>query len=214
MSKWRKRSESALNNPQSHTHKPADTSRRNFLKTAGLTAGAALIPASSLAQGKSAAAANGKFAFPQINQQFMITPDQAWDWDCFQEPGRPHLCRQRGLEALHRLPDLEDAGVRRRRPGLRRDSLRPLHRGRLAGSAHPHPRLRHGGREARYRRNAGAGRGLLRHDVRLHAAGRHHRADALLRPRPSAGRTRDRREDSRIPDRALPRSAVLQFVPG
>jgi hypothetical protein len=89
MSKWRKRSESALNNPQSHTHKPADTSRRNFLKTAGLTAGAALIRRPLLAQGKSAAAAHGKFAFPQINHQFMITPDQAWDWAVFKSQGGP-----------------------------------------------------------------------------------------------------------------------------
>ena len=89
MSKWRKRSESSLNNPQSRTHKPADTSRRNFLKTAGVTAGAALIREPLWARGKSAAAANGKFAFPQINQRFMITPDQAWDWAVFKSQGGP-----------------------------------------------------------------------------------------------------------------------------
>jgi len=89
MSKWRKRSESSLNNPQSGTHKPADTSRRNFLKTAGVTAGAALIREPLWARGKSAAAANGKFAFPQINQRFMITPDQAWDWAVFKSQGGP-----------------------------------------------------------------------------------------------------------------------------
>jgi hypothetical protein len=89
MSKWRKRSESSLNNPQSRTHKPADTSRRNFLKTAGVTAGAALIREPLWARGKSTAAANGKFAFPQINQRFMITPDQAWDWAVFKSQGGP-----------------------------------------------------------------------------------------------------------------------------
>jgi hypothetical protein len=89
MSKWRKRSESSLNNPQSRTDKPADTSRRNFLKTAGVTAGAALIREPLWARGKSAAAANGKFAFPQINQRFMITPDQAWDWAVFKSQGGP-----------------------------------------------------------------------------------------------------------------------------
>jgi hypothetical protein len=89
MSKWRKRSESSLNNPQSRAHKPADTSRRNFLKTAGVTAGAALIREPLWARGKSAAAANGKFAFPQINQRFMITPDQAWDWAVFKSQGGP-----------------------------------------------------------------------------------------------------------------------------
>ena len=89
MSKWRKRSESSLNNPQSRTHKPADTSRRNFLKTAGVTAGAALIREPLWARGKSAAPANGKFAFPQINQRFMITPDQAWDWAVFKSQGGP-----------------------------------------------------------------------------------------------------------------------------
>jgi hypothetical protein len=89
MSKWRKRSESSLNNPHSRTQKPADTSRRNFLKTAGVTAGAALIREPLWARGKSAAPANGKFAFPQINQRFMITPDQAWDWAVFKSQGGP-----------------------------------------------------------------------------------------------------------------------------
>ncbi len=144
----------------------------------------------------------------------MITPDQALGLEHVQGAGRSHLCGQRRLETLHGLPGRQDGGARRRRPGLCRYPLRPLHRGRLAGSAHPHPRFRRGAREARHRRDAGAGGGLLRHDLGLHAARRHHRADAVLRSRSSAGRRRDRRQDSGVPDRAVSAAAVLQGVLG
>ena len=75
--------------PQNQTDKKADSSRRNFLKTAGVTAGAVLIRESLWAQGKPATATKRNFAFPQINQQFMITPDQAWDWASFKSQGGP-----------------------------------------------------------------------------------------------------------------------------
>ncbi|HEV3214263.1 MAG TPA: hypothetical protein VGZ27_00990 [Vicinamibacterales bacterium] len=63
--------------------------RRNFLKTAGLSAGTVLIRESLWAQGKPAIATNRNLPFPQINQQFMITPDQAWDWNSFKSQGGP-----------------------------------------------------------------------------------------------------------------------------
>ncbi len=67
---------------------PRDPSRREFLKSAGLAAGTALIPNSLWAKGKSAAK-SGNFAFPQIDQKYMITPDQAWDWAVFKSKGGP-----------------------------------------------------------------------------------------------------------------------------
>jgi hypothetical protein len=89
VSKWRKQSESSSNDPQNRIHKTCDSSRRNFLKTAGIAAGASLLPGSLWAKRKSAAATNRNFAFPQINKQFMMTPDQAWDWASFKSKGGP-----------------------------------------------------------------------------------------------------------------------------
>ena len=89
MSNWRKRPQFLPNKTKNLTHKTADTSRRNFLKTAGVTAGAVLIPESLWAQGKPAATANRNLVFPQINQQFMITPAQAWEWASFKSQGGP-----------------------------------------------------------------------------------------------------------------------------
>ncbi|MGD1092759.1 MAG: twin-arginine translocation signal domain-containing protein [Bryobacteraceae bacterium] len=58
-------------------------SRRNFLKAAaGVTAGTALTGPRLWAQ-------SSKLAFPKINSQFMITPDQAWDWNMFKAKGGP-----------------------------------------------------------------------------------------------------------------------------
>src|SRR5216684_1119013 len=68
-------------------------SRRNFLKTAaGVAASTVLIRKSLWAQRKSVTAtATGdrSLAFPRINQQFMITPDRAWDWASFKSEGGP-----------------------------------------------------------------------------------------------------------------------------
>jgi hypothetical protein len=89
MSKGRKRPEPSSNNPKNRTRKTADSSRRNFLQTAGVAAGAVLIPESLWGQGKHATATNRNSTFPQINQQFMITPDQAWDWASFKSQGGP-----------------------------------------------------------------------------------------------------------------------------
>src|SRR5207253_3777692 len=42
------------------------------------------------AQSRAAAAAAARpLAFPKINPQFMITPDQAWDWNVFKSQGGP-----------------------------------------------------------------------------------------------------------------------------
>ena len=61
----------------------AASSRRDFLKTAGVTAGAVLIGEPLWSQGKPATATSRKFAFPQIDQKLMITPDQALEWASF-----------------------------------------------------------------------------------------------------------------------------------
>ncbi len=66
----------------------AGASRRRFLKNAaGLTAGTVLARRPLWAQG-SATAATGP-AFPKIDPQRMITPDQAWDWNMFKAQGGP-----------------------------------------------------------------------------------------------------------------------------
>ena len=57
-----------------------ERSRRTFLKAAaGVAAGTAL-------GGRPGAAAS---AFPKIDPQFMITPDQAWEWNVFKSKGGP-----------------------------------------------------------------------------------------------------------------------------
>jgi hypothetical protein len=64
----------------------AGTPRRTFLKAAAsATAGMVLTGGTQLAQSAPPAAAN----FPKIQPQFMITPDQAWDWNVFKSRGGP-----------------------------------------------------------------------------------------------------------------------------
>ena len=59
--------------------------RRTFLKAAaGVAAGTLLFPGTEWAQ-KSAAAA----AFPKIHKPFLMTPDQAWEWNLFKSQGGP-----------------------------------------------------------------------------------------------------------------------------
>ncbi|MBZ5660368.1 MAG: twin-arginine translocation signal domain-containing protein [Acidobacteriia bacterium] len=61
-----------------------NSSRRDFLKTAGATAGAALIGEPLWTQGMPvAAAAKSNLAFPKIDQKLMITPEQALEWAKF-----------------------------------------------------------------------------------------------------------------------------------
>ena len=83
MRKWRKHSKSSRSNPQEQIQETAASSRRDFLKTAGVTAGAVLIGEPLWSQGKPATATSRKFAFPQIDQKLMITPDQALEWASF-----------------------------------------------------------------------------------------------------------------------------------
>src|SRR5690348_9343360 len=57
--------------------------RRTFLKAAaGVTAGAVLSPQALRAQSSPA-------AFPKIHAPFLITPDQAWEWNLFKSRGGP-----------------------------------------------------------------------------------------------------------------------------
>jgi hypothetical protein len=87
MSKRRKISDSTYAEKHDLIHGSGDSSRRDFLKSAGVAAGAALIPNALWAKAKAAKSAN--FAFPQINKKYMITPDQAWDWAVFKSKGGP-----------------------------------------------------------------------------------------------------------------------------
>lgn len=67
----------------------ANSSRRGFLRdAAGAAAGTVLTGQSLWAQGNSTAPASNH-AFPKIDPQRMITPDQAWDWNMFKAQGGP-----------------------------------------------------------------------------------------------------------------------------
>lgn len=62
----------------------SESSRRDFLKTAGATAGAALIGESLWRQGMPvAAAAKSGLGFPKIDQKMMLAPEQALEWASF-----------------------------------------------------------------------------------------------------------------------------------
>jgi hypothetical protein len=66
-------------------------SRRNFLQSAaGVAAGTVLSRAPSWAEGRSGGIGPAAApAFPTIDPQFMITPQQAWDWNAFKAEGGP-----------------------------------------------------------------------------------------------------------------------------
>ena len=65
----------------------ASASRRRFLRNAaGLTAGTVLTRRPLWAQSSATAVSH---AFPKIDPQLMITPDQAWDWNMFKAQGGP-----------------------------------------------------------------------------------------------------------------------------
>ena len=87
MSKSRKPPEFSSENAQDRS--TGASSRRNFLKTVGVAAGAVMVQKSLLAGGMPSIATDGQFALPQINHQFMITPQQAWDWASFKSEGGP-----------------------------------------------------------------------------------------------------------------------------
>jgi hypothetical protein len=88
MSRLRKRPESS-NGAKNRWHEKTDSSRRSFLKSAGVAAATVLVRDSPWALGKPANAASRDFAFPKINPKFMITPDQAWGWASFKSEGGP-----------------------------------------------------------------------------------------------------------------------------
>src|SRR5260370_4942179 len=88
MSKRGQQQESLRKKAKDRAHREPDSSRRNFMKTAGAAAAAVLIRDSAWAQGKPGKAGTVDF-LPQINPHFMITPDQAWDWASFKSQGGP-----------------------------------------------------------------------------------------------------------------------------
>ncbi|HEV3058090.1 MAG TPA: twin-arginine translocation signal domain-containing protein [Vicinamibacterales bacterium] len=69
----------------------ANSSRRTFLKAAaGVTAGTVLTRRSVWAQsGRTGGAAAHGLSLPKIDPRFMITPDQAWEWNVFKSRGGP-----------------------------------------------------------------------------------------------------------------------------
>jgi len=67
------------------------SSRRTFLKTAGAAAGTVFMRQSLWAQSRGAevGSAARAGALSTINQKFMMTPDQAWEWNAFKSQGGP-----------------------------------------------------------------------------------------------------------------------------
>lgn len=65
------------------------SSRRDFLKAAGLTGGAILLKETLWTQGMPVAAAISAHPLTQIDQNFMITPDQALEWALFKSKCGP-----------------------------------------------------------------------------------------------------------------------------
>lgn len=93
----------------------ADSSRRTFLKAAaGVAAGTVLTRQPLWAQsgGSSAApAAGSNLALPKINPQFMITPQEAWDWHVFKAQGGPTYAGSTGWKRftdllVSKMPEL------------------------------------------------------------------------------------------------------------
>jgi hypothetical protein len=89
MSKSRKRGVTSSDNSPKGTERTVGTSRRNFLKTAAVAASGVLMRESLWAQGKPLPASSRSFAFPKINKPFLMTPDQAWEWNVFKSQGGP-----------------------------------------------------------------------------------------------------------------------------
>ena len=93
--------------------KRTDSTRRAFLKTAGAAAGTAFMPKSLWAQspGVEGARLARPAAFPKINRQFMMTPDQAWEWNAFKSQGGPTYAGGAGWKRytdflLSKMPEL------------------------------------------------------------------------------------------------------------
>jgi hypothetical protein len=93
----------------------ASSSRRNLLKAAaGVTAGGVLTrqtlwPQSS--RSSAAASVQHNLAFPKINPQFMITSNQAWDWNVFKAQGGPTYAGSAGWKRytdflISKMPEL------------------------------------------------------------------------------------------------------------
>ncbi len=61
---------------------PAGSSRRRFLKAAAGVAAGTVVTREPLRAQRTP-------RFPQINRQFIITPDQAWEWASFKSEGGP-----------------------------------------------------------------------------------------------------------------------------
>jgi hypothetical protein len=68
-----------------------DSSRRTFLKTAGAAAGTVLMRKSLWAQrpGVEGASPTRAAVLSTIDPKFMMTPDQAWEWNAFKSQGGP-----------------------------------------------------------------------------------------------------------------------------
>jgi hypothetical protein len=131
------------------------------------------------AQGTSARKA-ATSALTKIHQPFMITPKQALDWHVFKAECGPTYAGSTGWKRytdflISKMPEFGAVDL---------DYVEIPYDHYIVEDwpdrQDAHARLAERGREAGHRRNAGAGRRLVRNDIRLDSGGGDHGADAVL----------------------------------
>ena len=191
------------------------SSRRNFLRTvAGVTAGTVLTRQPLWAQGTRANAAPPDLAFPKINPQLMITPDQAWDWNMFKAQGGPTYAGSTGWKRFtdFLVSKMQEFGA------VDFDYVEipydhyivddwPDRRTHIYDSGMAVEKLVTDGTPV----PVVASYGMTSAST---PPGGIARTDAVLRRRPSAGCRGDCRKDSGLPNSAIPKPAVLRRILG
>ena len=190
--------------------KRTDSTRRAFLKTAGAAAGTVFMRKSLWAQNLSVEGASPTRtgALGRINRQFMMTPDQAWEWNAFKSQGGPTYAGGAGWKRftdflISKMPEFGAVDL---------DSVDipydhyivddwPDRRTHIYDSGIAVEKLVTDGTPVPVVASYGMTSGI-------NASRRHHRADALLRSRASAGERSNRRKDSRVPDGAVSGAAL------
>src|SRR5438477_7694242 len=171
-------------------------SRRTFLKAAaGVTAGTGLMGQPLAAQSIARPAEAGTHSrFPRIEPQLMITPQQAWDWHVFKSQCGPTYAGSAGWKRftdflISKMPEF--GAVDLDHVEIPYDHYIvddwPDRRTHMHDSGIAVEKLVTDGTPR-------AGGGVLRHDVRLHAARGHHCRDGVLRSVPPSDRRRHRGE--------------------
>ena len=158
------------------------SSRRTFLKAAaGVTAGTRLMGQPLAAQSIGRPAEAGTHSrFPRIEPTLMITPQQAWDWHVFKSQCGPTYAGSAGWKRftdflISKMQEFGAADLEYVEVPYDHYIVDdwPDRRTHMYDSGIAVEKLITDGKPVPVG-------GLLRHDIRLHAAQRHHGTDALL----------------------------------